>query len=220
MMADPILGERFNDALVYAATLHRPQVRKETTIPYVSHLLAVAGIVLEHGGDEDEAIGALLHDAGEDCGGEEQIVEIAAMFGEDVAHIVRGCSDSLLPQGEEKIPWRARKAAYIEHVATACAPVRLVSAADKLHNARSILSDYRIEGAKLWRRFNKESNQLWYYEKLVDAFRKHGDHTKLIDELSYVVGELRQEMTQRGEMPSPQTTGSPRRAPQTSAGGI
>jgi (p)ppGpp synthase/HD superfamily hydrolase len=197
-MDKPKLGEQFNEALVYAATIHRRQLRKETQIPYVSHLLAVASIVLEHGGSEDEAIAALLHDAAEDCGGEEQLVRIGDLFGEDVAHIVRGCSDALPAEGEKKEDWKPRKERYIAHVSGACASVRLVSAADKLHNARAILSDYRRMGDALWGRFNKESDQLWYYEALVAAFREHDpEHRDLIDELALVVEQLQREMNDR-----------------------
>jgi (p)ppGpp synthase/HD superfamily hydrolase len=181
------LGERFNDALAYAATLHREQVRKDTTIPYVSHLLATASIVLEHGGDEDEAIGALLHDAAEDCGGVEELERIRARFGETVATIVEGCSDTL---ETPKPPWKERKGKYIAHIPDASSSTRLVSAADKLHNCRAILADYRRVGDALWDRFNPESDQLWYYRELVGAFRKAGDHEELVAELEIVVGEL------------------------------
>ncbi|HET6615857.1 MAG TPA: HD domain-containing protein [Dehalococcoidia bacterium] len=195
---NPRLGERFNEALVYAAACHRYQLRKETEIPYVSHLLAVASIVLEHGGTEDEAIGALLHDAAEDCGGVEVLVTIRERFGAAVEHIVRGCSDALPANGEPKPGWRERKEPYIAHIATACAPVRLVSAADKLHNARSILTDYRRIGEALWGRFNAgREDQRWYYGKLVEAFQTHGEHRELIDELTSVVAALEHEIRAR-----------------------
>ena len=211
---NPKLGERFNEALVYAASLHRRQLRKETAIPYVSHLLAVASIVLEHGGSEDEAIGALLHDAAEDFGGEAQLVRIGEMFGEQVAHIVRGCSDALPAEGEEKGDWKPRKEDYIRHVAAACAPVRLVSAADKLHNARAILSDYRRMGEVLWERFNAgREDQLWYYEALVSAFRKRDlEQRALIDELALVVEQLRQQMNVHRQPAASESTASSMRS--------
>ena len=129
----PMLGERFDQALLYAGRLHARQVRKGTRIPYVAHLLAVTSIVLENGGDEDEAIAALLHDAVEDQGGASVRREIEARFGPRVAAIVEGCSDS---QVVPKPPWRARKEAYIAHVQQASASVRLVSAASATPLAR------------------------------------------------------------------------------------
>jgi (p)ppGpp synthase/HD superfamily hydrolase len=180
------LSERFDRALLLASSLHRRQMRKGTSVPYVSHLLATAAIVLEHGGGEDEAIAALLHDAVEDCGAE-QLQKIREMFGEPVARIVDACSDT---DQQPKPPWRDRKEAYIARIATEPSEARLVSAADKLHNARCILADYREHGEALWDRFNKDADQLWYYRSLVRAFRAAGDHGALIDELERVVDEL------------------------------
>lgn len=183
----PMLSPRFDDALVYASQLHRDQVRKGTHIPYVSHLLAVAAIVLEHGGREDEAIAALLHDAVEDQGGSETREAIRERFGEDVAAIVDGCSDAdTLP----KPPWDERKKAYVAHVVIAPPSVRLVSAADKLHNARAILADYRQLGEPLWDRFNGgRDGTLWYYRALADAFRSV-ESNALSEELDRTVVEL------------------------------
>ena len=183
----PMLSPRFDDALVYASQLHRDQVRKGTHIPYVSHLLAVAAIVLEHGGREDEAIAALLHDAVEDQGGSETREAIRERFGEDVAAIVDGCSDTdTLP----KPPWDERKKAYVAHVVIASPSVRLVSAADKLHNARAILADYRQLGEPLWDRFNGgRDGTLWYYRALADAFRSV-ESNALSEELDRTVVEL------------------------------
>src|ERR1022692_3881980 len=130
------LSPRFDQALQYAVLVHAGQKRKGTEIPYLAHLLGVTSIALEHGADEDEAIGALLHDAGEDAGGDGRIEDIRHRFGEPVADIVQGCTDAVtIP----KPPWRKRKEDYIAHVAKASPSVRLVSAADKLHNARAIL---------------------------------------------------------------------------------
>jgi GTP pyrophosphokinase len=182
-----LLSTRFEEALVFATRLHREQVRKGTTIPYISHLLGVASIVLEHGGNEDEAIAALLHDAIEDQGGASTREEIRRRFGHTVVAIVDGCTDAdVIP----KPPWRMRKEAYIAHIAHATPSVRLVSAADKLHNARAILTDYRILGNALWRRFHGgKEGTLWYYRALVNAFRATGT-TSLIEELDRVVSEI------------------------------
>ncbi|MEB3226666.1 MAG: HD domain-containing protein, partial [Synechococcus sp.] len=135
------LSDRFAEALVFAEKLHRRQIRKGSGIPYVAHLLGVTSLVLEAGGDEDEAIAALLHDAIEDQGGQQTRALIQTKFGDRVAKIVAGCSDSF--DGEVKKPWRERKEAYLHHLQTAEPSVRLVSMADKLYNAQSILRDYQ-----------------------------------------------------------------------------
>ncbi len=177
--------ERFEDAFLYAARLHRDQTRKGTGVPYVTHLLAVAAIVGENGGTEDEIIAALLHDAPEDAGGEARLDEIRARYGDAVADIVAGCTDTY---EDPKPPWRARKEAYLDHLAGASAPVRLVSAADKLHNARSVLADYRTLGEDLWGRFNGgRDGTLWYYRAFADALSGDGP---VADELDRVVAEL------------------------------
>lgn len=183
----PTLTERFEEALVFATRLHAKQERKGTEIPYVSHLLAVASLALEHGATEDEAIAALLHDAVEDQGGDAARQEIRRRFGDEVAAIVDGCTDAeVVP----KPPWRARKEAYVAHVATAPPSVRLVSMADKLHNARAILTDYRVHGESLWDRFSGgRDGTLWYYRALVDAYREGGP-SPLADEIDRVVSEL------------------------------
>jgi (p)ppGpp synthase/HD superfamily hydrolase len=141
-----ILGRRFERALLFATRKHAGQTRKGTTVPYVAHLLSVAGLVLEAGGDEDLAIAALLHDVVEDCGGAPMLREIRRRFGQRVAHVVEGCTDSDL---DPKPPWRQRKQDYLKHLRTADADVRLVSAADKLHNTRSVLTDYRQIGERV-----------------------------------------------------------------------
>ena len=181
-------SERFEEALRYAARLHRAQMRKGTNIPYVTHLLAVAAIVGENGGTEDEVIAALLHDAIEDQGGAAAREEIRRRFGDAVVSIVDGTSDT---QVVPKPPWPERKQNYVAHVRGASRSVRLVSAADKLHNARSILKDLRAEGEAAWRRFNAgREDQLWYYRELVDALREAGGLEDLVDELDEVVGEI------------------------------
>jgi HD domain len=175
---------RFADALVYATQIHEAQRRKGTDIPYVAHLLAVASLVLEDGGDEDEAIAALLHDAIEDT--DVAVADLETRFGPKVASIVQGCSDAdLMP----KPPWRERKEAYIAHLEDAPPEVVRVSLADKVHNARSVLFDYRLMGEELWTRFNPDADQLWYYRSLVDVFSRVS-HSPLVDELERVVGEL------------------------------
>lgn len=181
------LSERFDEALVFAARLHAEQKRKGTNIPYIAHLLSVAAIVLEDGGSEDEAIAALLHDAVEDQGGRATRNLIRENFGERVAEIVDGCTDAV---GFPKPPWRARKERYVAHIREAPPDVRRVSAADKLHNARAILADYRVIGDALWKRFSGgKDGSLWYYRALIDAFRTHAP-TPVVDELDRVVREI------------------------------
>ncbi len=182
-----ILSQRFTEALIYATELHATQTRKGSKIPYVSHLLGVASIALEYGADEDEAIAALLHDAIEDQGGPPIREEIRLKFGERVTEIVDGCTDT---DTTPKPPWKERKKAYIAGIANASPSVRLVSAADKLHNIRSILKDYRIQGDLLWDLFKGgKQGTLWYYRSLVTAFRQ-ADSTPIVIELDSLVTEL------------------------------
>jgi (p)ppGpp synthase/HD superfamily hydrolase len=199
MTASPPAGlsSRFDDALTYASRLHARQVRKGTRIPYVSHLLSVAALVLEHGGDEDQAIAGLLHDAVEDQGGQPRLEEIRQRFGERVAGIVEACSDSDEADPTKKVSWRERKERYLEHLREAPPEVLLVSAADKLHNARAILADYRTVGESLWSRFSPGRHDvrdgrdavLWYYRALVEIFLSSGP-AALAEELARVVDEL------------------------------
>lgn len=186
-MSQMILSDRFELALNYALRLHRDQVRKGTGVPYVSHLLSVAGIAFEYGANEDEAIAALLHDAIEDQGGAGTREEIRRMFGDRIVDIVNGCTDAeVIP----KPPWRERKEAYIEHLRSASPSVRLVSAADKLHNAQTILKDYRKSGEDLWTRFKGgRAGTLWYYHTLVSVFRE-GAACPIVDELDRCVIEI------------------------------
>ena len=185
-----VLGQRFDAALGHAARLHRTQLRKATDVPYVSHLLAVASLVIEDGGDEDEAIAALLHDAVEDQGGVAVLDDIRARFGPRVADIVEACSDSLAEDPAAKAPWRARKEQYLAHMAEAPAAVLRVACADKLHNARCMLAEYRTMGEALWDRFNGgRAGTLWFYRAVATAFaRRPGG--PLADELGRVVAEL------------------------------
>jgi (p)ppGpp synthase/HD superfamily hydrolase len=209
------LSDKFNDALVYAARLHREQPRKGKDIPYVGHLLGVASLVLESGGDEEMGIAALLHDAVEDQGGQPRLEEIRTLFGAKVARIVHGCTDSDEIDPDCKAPWCERKEKYIAHVEHKADPeVRLVSAADKVHNARAILSDHYEIGDGVFDRFSgKKQGTLWYYRALVDAFRaaEARDHhpedaaahgrQRLMKELSRVVDELERRCGGRGVNP-------------------
>jgi (p)ppGpp synthase/HD superfamily hydrolase len=156
------LGPRFSEAVAFAADQHAQQLRKGTDIPYVSHPLAVAAIVLEGGGDEDEAIAALLHDVPEDQGGRAALDEIQRRFGEQVAEIVESCSDTF---EKPKPDWRPRKERYVAHLRTASKSVLRVAAADKLHNLESLLFDIRKDGARAFDRFktSTRNDQAWFY---------------------------------------------------------
>jgi (p)ppGpp synthase/HD superfamily hydrolase len=178
-------GEKFGRALEYASRLHKDQCRKGTRVPYITHLLAVAAIVGENGGTENEVVAALLHDAPEDQGGEATLEDIRARFGDEVAEIVAGCTDTY---EDPKPPWRERKESYVAHLADASDSVRLVSSADKLHNARTVLSDYRALGEVLWDRFNGgREGTLWYYRAIVDVLR---NKDPVVEDLDRVVTEL------------------------------
>jgi (p)ppGpp synthase/HD superfamily hydrolase len=163
-----LLTERFDDALRYAHRLHRAQTRKGTSTPYISHLLTVSALILEHGGNEDQAIAGLLHDAAEDQGGEDTLAEIRTTFGNTVAGIVSDCTDAWT---EPKPPWRERKETYLTALPGKPALTLLVSLADKTHNAEAILFDYCDLGDDLWQRFNggREGTR-WYYNTLAGIF--------------------------------------------------
>lgn len=184
------LSARFDQALQYAVIIHAHQERKVTGIPYVAHLLGVASIALEHGANEDEAIGALLHDAGEDAGGQGRIDDVRHRFGDAVADIVQGCSDALTTPKPE---WRPRKEKYVAHLAKASASVRLVVAADKLYNARTMLRDLRRFGDALWSKFKSDkAGQLWYFRAIVTALQQGGKND-LVGELDTVVSQIEAE---------------------------
>jgi (p)ppGpp synthase/HD superfamily hydrolase len=190
------LTARFEDALVWATQLHNSQMRKGTQVPYIAHLLGTTSIAMQYGADEDEAIAALLHDAVEDCGGEPTLREIERRFGASVAAIVIGCTDSMVVP---KPPWRQRKESYLAHLRHASSSVRLVSAADKLQNARALVADYRVLGDALWNRFRGgRQGTIWYYRALVDAFRA-AEMTPLVEELHRVVCELEFLAAQEGD---------------------
>jgi (p)ppGpp synthase/HD superfamily hydrolase len=188
------LGPRFLRAFEFATEKHAGQTRKASTIPYIAHLMGVASLVLEFGGDEDLAIAALLHDVVEDCGGAPMLKEVRQRFGNRVAKVVDGCTDAnTIP----KPPWRERKERYIRHLKDADAETRVVSAADKLNNVRSILADYREVGEAIWERFNGgRDGTLWYYGALLDEFRRRKPN-RLIREFDLAVKEL-EEITRAG----------------------
>ncbi len=182
-----MLGPRFEEALQYAARVHSRQHRKGSRVPYVSHLLGVASLVIEDGGGEDEAIAALLHDAVEDQGGLERRDEILRLFGERVTRIVDGCTDSW---ETPKPPWRARKQEHIEKLRGAPSDVLRVAVADKLHNSRSIVADLRKDGGIIWQRFRGgREGTLWYYRTLRSLFQEAAPGG-LTDELDRVVSEM------------------------------
>ncbi len=182
----PKLGSRLQEAFRYAAGKHEGQARKATAVPYLSHLMAVASLVLEAGGDEEMAIAALLHDVVEDCGGMPRLREIRKRFGPRVARIVEGCTDSF---GDPKPEWIERKRAYLHEVKHADRETRLVSASDKLHNVRTILTDYRKDGEKIWTRFSgKRDGTLWYYRALSEEYARKPN--RITRELEIAVKEL------------------------------
>jgi (p)ppGpp synthase/HD superfamily hydrolase len=183
------LSHRFEAALVYATQLHANQVRKGSNVPYISHLLSVAALVLEDGGGEDEAISALLHDAIEDQGGAKTREEIRQKFGNQVVSIVNGCTESDVTP---KPPWKERKQRYIEQMRCASAEVRRVSLADKLHNARSILADWHRIGNTVWKKFKGDKDgTLWFYRSLVKVYQEAGS-SYLSEEFERVVLQLEQ----------------------------
>ena len=189
MAGEPHYSERLIDALGVAARLHAGQQRKGSSVPYLTHLLGTCSIALDYGAGEDEAIAALLHDAIEDVQPTADARAAVAAFGPEVLRIVEGCTDSDV---HPKPPWRERKEGYVDDLADADAPILLVSAADKLHNARSIVTDLRHHGEATWERFNGgRDGSLWYYRALVGAFRANPAHPPdLVNELDRTVGEM------------------------------
>ena len=200
------LSDRFSKALAYAAELHADQRRKISGVPYVSHLLRVAGIALGYGADEDEAIAALLHDAIEDQGGKKARDEIRRLFGDRVVEIIDGCTDT---DQDPKPPWRQRKEAYLARLKDAPPSVHLVSASDKLDNARSILISYRWLGEPLWERFSGgRDGVLWYYRNVVEILKQSG-RSPLVDELDRVVSEILRTVGQHTAKPNKAAKKSP-----------
>lgn len=173
-MSAPVSPARIADAVRLAAELHAGQRRKGSDAPYVAHLLAVCALVLEHGGDESQAVAALLHDAIEDAGGDAVRAVLRGRFGEDVLALVEGCTDT---DETPKPPWRARKERFLEGLAAASPRVRLVVAADKLHNAATTRADLARDGARVWERFRGgREGTLWYYRAAVDALQRGWSH--------------------------------------------
>jgi (p)ppGpp synthase/HD superfamily hydrolase len=196
------LGGRFDDALLYALRLHRKQARKGKDVPYAAHLLGTAGIVLSFGGDEAQAIAALLHDAAEDHGGRDRLAKIRRRFGRDVATMVEDCTDTF---AKVKPPWRARKEAYLASLPGKGLRSLLVSAADKLDNARAIVADLRASGPETLDRFHGKAETVWYFEELAQAFRvlRVGP---IADELRVAVKEMRRLAARPGAAPARPTS--------------
>jgi (p)ppGpp synthase/HD superfamily hydrolase len=191
-----MLGKRFEEAVSYAAVLHGDHVRKGSGgVPYMAHLLGVAALVLEDGGDEDEAIAAMLHDAVEDRGGTPRLEDIRRRFGERVAEIVRGCSDAIREPGEAKADWWPRKCAHLDHLAHAdgdlAAPLLRVSMADKLSNLRATVRDAKMRGHDFWSVFSQgAASQLWYYGRMIDIFRERCPGSSMLPELELLLDQL------------------------------
>jgi (p)ppGpp synthase/HD superfamily hydrolase len=191
------LGSRFTSAMDYARLVHIER-RKGTEIPYMAHLMGVASLVMGEAGHagfpvtEDMVIAALLHDAAEDHGGLPRLKDIEHNFGSNVARMVEGLSDSLTEDPEKKQSWQERKEAYIERLREEPADVQLISAADKLYNARAILEDYREIGPRVWERFKRgRREQIWYFDELLKVLKSSGA-SRIVEELGRVVNELRQ----------------------------
>jgi (p)ppGpp synthase/HD superfamily hydrolase len=208
------LSTRFDHALLFAAQVHRYQDRKKTGIPYISHLLGVASVVLDYGGDEDMGIAALLHDAAEDHGGKSMLRLIEQMFGPRVANIVDGCTDSYGEEGKKKPKWYPRKLRYLRRVRHENAETRFVSAADKLYNTRAVVRDLRYSGESVFDRFSApKAKVLWYYRSLVREYRAAGvthQLKPLLDDLDRVVTELEHLSGLLAEPIKPARDGRPR----------
>ena len=188
------LSIQYYRAFEYANQWHRDQARKSTTLPYILHPMGVASLVLEAGGDEEQAIAALLHDVPEDCGGEARLTEILEMFGPRVEAMVRGCSDSLVAEKEDKAPWRERKQAHIDHVATAHMDTLIVTAADKTHNGRAIATDLQTIGDEVWNRFNASRDDIiWYYSTFYSELEKRGVTPALLNPLRTAIEVMKAE---------------------------
>ena len=190
------LTDRFTKAVEYARILHIER-RKGTEIPSMAHLLGVASLVMGEAGQvpfsvtEDMIIAALLHDGVEDHGGEPRLRDIEANFGPGVARMVEGLSDTLEEDPSRKGPWEERKAAYLRRLLSESAQIQLISAADKLYNARTILEEYRAIGDKVWERFKRGRNQqMWYFNELLTIFKSAGTN-RIVEELERVVGQIK-----------------------------
>jgi (p)ppGpp synthase/HD superfamily hydrolase len=190
-----MLSARFEDAVSYAAKAHADQVRKGSGVPYIAHLLGVAALVLEDGGGEDEAVAALLHDAVEDQGGPTRLEDIRGRFGERVAKVVEGCSDSIREVGEAKADWWERKCGHLDHLSHVdgdlTAPLLRVSMADKLSNLRATVRDAGLNGDGFWKVFKHgAASQLWYYGRMNDIFRARCPESTMLPELEALLAQL------------------------------
>jgi len=192
------LTPRFSRAVDYARQIH-VGYRKGSTVPYMAHLLGVASLVMGESGHvpfpvtEEMVIAALLHDAVEDEGGLPRLRDIEQNFGPDVARIVKGCTDSFEVDSNQKQSWETRKRSYIERLPKESQDTLLVSAADKLYNARSLLEDYRNMGGEVWKRFKRgRREQLWYFDELLKVYEEKCPNWRLVGELKRVVRELTQ----------------------------
>lgn len=184
-------GPRFTDGLTLAAELHAGQCKKQTGVPYIAHLLEVCSLVWADGGDEDEAIAALLHDAIEDQGDKIDLDEIRDRFGERVATIVEVCTDVMGHAGQAKPPWLARKRAHLHHLEDAPADALRVVAADKFANARAILDDRKARSPEIWRRFNGGAlGTAWYYQQMADLLTQRLTGSRLPERLATTAAEL------------------------------
>lgn len=187
-----LLSTRFGEALVYASEIHIRQLRKGTAVPYISHLLAVTALCLEHGANEEIAIAALLHDSAEDTGGQARLDDIKRRFGDQVAFCVEQCSDSLTELPSEKTPWRARKEAHLAALAHVPPEVALIVACDKLHNARCTISDLRTANVDFWGKFKGgKAGTLWYLRATAEIVSR-SISPALANELGRAISEIEQ----------------------------
>jgi len=187
--------ERFAEAFKYAAQEHRCQLRKGTTIPYISHLMSVSALIWENGGDEDQAIAGLLHDVIEDADPPSAVPrirqEILEKFGQRVLDLVEGCTDGVQDASGEKAPWKERKESYLAHLGHEPAELLLVSCCDKLHNARTILTDLITHGESFFNRFaGKKEGTLWYYRQLSNIYQEKLPNVVAVRELGSVVDAI------------------------------
>lgn len=198
---EPLLSPKFALALQFANEIHSAQVRKGLGAPYISHLMAVSGLVMEYGGNETQAIAALLHDAAEDCGGRPMLEAVRVMFGDEVAAIVEACTDTL---EYPKPAWRPRKEAYLATVKQKPAVAKLVCCADKLHNITNTLRDIRKIGAAAWKDLmaatenNTSEKQCWYYLGCLEALSQDWSHP-ICDEFVRSVSLLCEQVGSEGD---------------------
>lgn len=192
---DPALSPRYSEALQFCFEIHSRQRRKGGAVPYVSHLLAVSALVMEQGGSEDEAIGALLHDSAEDCGGRPMLDQVRQRFGDAVAAIVEGCTDSFAETPDQKEDWRPRKERYLKHLQEADRSTQLVAACDKFHNLSNTVRDLRVGGPAVWGKFNTgAADQVWYYSRCTEIVEAAGlpigkELRRELDELTELAGQ-------------------------------